>query len=70
MDRGRAGEGVGELVGAGDVDAAAVDERVVGTAAGAGQQSHLQAGVGELLGDGRADGAGSGDDVDGGHGIS
>ena len=65
MDRGRSLEGLGQRVGAGDVDAPAVDERVHRTAARTGQQSDLLARVGELLGDGRADGAGSGDDVDG-----
>ena len=65
MDRDRSLEGLGQRVGPGDVDAAAVDERVHRTAARAGQQADLLARVGELLGDGRADGAGSGDDVDG-----
>ena len=55
----------------GDVDATALDQVVLGTAAGPGQQSDGDPPLGELQGHGGADGAGSGDDVGlvrGGHG--
>ena len=63
-------EGLGQRVGLRDVDAPAVDEGVLRAAARPGEQAYVVAGVGELAGDGRADRAGSGDDVDGAHGIS
>ena len=56
-----------ELLGTGDVDAEALDEGVLRSAARAGQEPHLLAALGQLLRDGRADGTGSGDDVDGVH---
>ena len=60
----RALEGALESGRLGDVDLAALDQRVHRSAARAGEQADLLARVRELLGDGRADGAGSGDDVD------
>ncbi len=70
VDRDGTGEGRVELLGAGDVDAAALDQGVLGAAARPGQQPHLLAGPGQLQRDGRADGTGPGDDVDGVHDCS
>ena len=59
---------LGEQVGARDVDLAAIDGGVLGTAAGAGQEPDRVPLIRQLEGDGGADGAGTGDDVELGRG--